>query len=185
MSEFRNPLQSEFDILYVVWDRIKKEGWRPGPYMEEPDYIKLLHKRTKYICYIKRTPFIGSLCGYVEVNRNHAMYERDYMNLPPGDCAHGGVTFSGHRSDIRKRKKRWSYGFDCAHAYDFPPAIEYQMRTFHDALGDPFPHLPPLFSGTMESYRDVTYVMKVIDEMAIWMDRVDETVKWANGDNDE
>ena len=106
MKFFSNPLQSEFDILYVVWDRIEKEGWKPGSYHNEPDYLKLLHKRTKSICYIRRIPYLGTLCGYVEVDRNHAMYGRDYMNLPPGDCAHGGVTFSEYRSVIRKRKKQ-------------------------------------------------------------------------------
>lgn len=74
-----------------------------------------------YACHIRRVgvPYMGHLCGYIEVQRTHILYGKDYddieniydYELP----AHGGLTFSGFVND-----EYW-IGFDCAHAGDLLP----------------------------------------------------------------
>lgn len=74
-----------------------------------------------YGCHIRRVgiPYMGHLCGYIEIPRTHNLYEKDYdtiekiydYELP----AHGSLTFSGYVNN-----EYW-IGFDCAHVGDLLP----------------------------------------------------------------
>ena len=177
-----NDMGEVFTLLYKAHDVVKKEGWAKGPWLQEPDVMKLLHRPTGYICFVRRSGASGSLCGYVEFKRDHILYDWDYgQDEPPCLSVHGGITFAQPFSLFRKRKKRWAIGFDTAHGFDFMPRLEYVIREameFTRLCVAPSELAPP--AGRIVDYRDVRFVLENIDRLAQWIERVDETAKWAH-----
>ncbi|MFI3605696.1 hypothetical protein [Vagococcus fluvialis] len=92
-----------------------------------------------YECHIRRVgvPYMGHLCGYIEIPINHHLYLKDYdeiekfydYELP----AHGGLTFSGNVDN-----SYW-IGFDCNHSGDLAPMYRdegLQFRLPNDTYKD-------------------------------------------------
>src|SRR5574338_573285 len=115
----------------------KLSWWGYGEWVEEPDAISFEYQGLE--CRIQRIIaretlkhfFGGHLCGYVKVPDNHLIYGKgwDDEELHQID-AHGGITYSeidkGNNSYL-PLVGHW-IGFDCAHANDYTPSMEYLNR---------------------------------------------------------
>lgn len=75
-----------------------------------------------YRCVIKKNPYLGVWCGYVELPESHPVYQQEYELLHTLDV-HGGITYSAFGIP-GTYLKGWWIGFDCGHAGDFIPCIE-------------------------------------------------------------
>lgn len=100
-----------------------------------------------YHLVIYRHPELGSLNGYVGVNRNHPWFGLHYDSNKMYDIrVHGGLTFSGKYF----KKKYWYFGFDTAHCMDIVPSIHRMLK--ESGLE------PTIFEG--QTLKDVNYVEK-------------------------
>jgi len=78
-----------------------------------------------FICRVVRIRYLGHLCGYVLLPKNHRLFEKEYFCEELEDLdVHGGITYSDYSED----KKYWVIGFDCAHFGDFDPASVLSFR---------------------------------------------------------
>jgi hypothetical protein len=92
----------------------------PGPWQGEPHVLRWRDATTGLVCLAMRNKHTGSFCGYVRVPHGHPFYRREYNGrIERRLRVHGGVTFSGGRWIDRG----WWLGFDCAHAWDYPPLM--------------------------------------------------------------
>lgn len=120
-----------------------------------------------YKCHIRRVgiPYMGHLCGYIEIPTDHELYGKDYdeieahydYELP----AHGGLTFSDFVDN-----KYW-IGFDCAHFGDLKPMYAPGFEEFRDKR---------------DVYRDMDYVTKNIKQTVDFIEkkRLHRQVRVAN-----
>lgn len=120
----------------------------------EPDHYENLDKPSGYPVAIIRSYGTGALCGYVGVPRSNRYYGRDYDDLHVD--VHGGLTYSRDRKPGQQPNGYWWFGFDCAHAGDFVPAIARLRLDFRFNAPDPMP-------GT---YRNMVYVAKECASLA-------------------
>ncbi len=143
--------------------RLAKEDWGPGPWQKEPDRVEWVDTATGLTCRILRSP-IGSLCGYVGVPKDHQAYGMEHDPFVGNYVdvnvewwrrhithrveykiididVHGGLTYAGEHGDSGLH---W-FGFDCGHAFDFTPGLDYN--------GD-------------ATYRDLAYVTKEVESLA-------------------
>lgn len=134
---------------------IDKTQWDAGPWQNEPDRISWVDRDTGYSCLVRRNDKFGFLCGYVAVNKDHPLYEKDDCDF---DC-HGGLTFSSHcdgdpvkgichLTKDEDEDGAWWFGFDCGHAWDISP------------------NLLPRFDDFGDFYRDVEYVISEVESLA-------------------
>ena len=87
------------------------------PWEEEEDLYQWIH--SGYYCEIRRSESTGSLCGYVEIPKNHPLFKIYYIDKDfPDFDVHGGITYSG-----LNKQNRWLIGFDCAHSGDYRPKL--------------------------------------------------------------
>lgn len=112
---------------------LDRSMWPAGPWDNEPDKISWTDAQTDMPCLIVRND-LGSLCGYVAVERGHPLYGKDYDDVENVDV-HGGLTYADpcrggseesavcHIPEPGKSDDVWWLGFDCAHAWDITPAI--------------------------------------------------------------
>lgn len=164
------------------FDVIDKSGWLYGPWSDEPDKVQWQDEATGLPCLAVRSPTSGALCGYVGVPPGHpwhgAHYDRLRWNNPDAEDkwdyspnVHGGTTYAGacgHGDDPAKGichipgpgepDDVWWLGFDCAHAFDYMPAIEATLRNIRP-FGDERFH-------SNDVYRDATYVKAQVEELA-------------------
>lgn len=94
---------------------------------------------------IKRMPYQGHLCGYVDFRRR--LSRTEYQKIH--SVAHGGITFIDGTV----------YGFDCAHSGDFIPGME----NLYAVLGIDR-------TGKSNVYRDKKYVLSVLENMINQLD---------------
>lgn len=124
---------------------------------------------------IRRSSNLGTLCGYVSVPKRHPLYGLDYDTIESRYriYSHGGLTFSS--DSLMELEKGWYIGFDCAHASDYIPKMDYNSSVDY------------MF------YRDVDYVKEVISQLIDQMieiskdDYADEYITEGEdfyGDND-
>jgi hypothetical protein len=141
---------------------IDKSKWPDGPWMNEVDQLGWIDEATGYACAIVRHGSSGHLCGYVEIPFGHPLhgvsYSAQITKTPTRplfggwflldhehDSAgglfnvHGGITYSGE-AFWGDDSGHW-YGFDCGHAWDVCPAIQYNRSYLPDS-----------------TYRDIEYV---------------------------
>lgn len=122
-----------------------------GPWNDEPDKMQWIDEATGLDCLIVRAPVSGAWCGYVGVPPGHPLYDN-------ADAAeehlwpHGGITFQDfcepgepaygicHVASAGAVEKPYWVGFDCAHAEDYPPAME----ALTNSLSPLLPSLPGL-----------------------------------------
>lgn len=69
-----------------------------------------------YKCIVTFTP-VGHRCGYVELNKEHEYYRRNFNKIPV--ACHGGLTWSANYiPGTLDNKDKWYIGFDCNHSFD-------------------------------------------------------------------
>ena len=67
-------------------NKVKREGWRPGPWDGEPDKKQWVDAKTGYPCLVVRNEGIGNLCGYVGVPKGHPAYGLHYDGITQADA---------------------------------------------------------------------------------------------------
>jgi len=148
-------------IEYRYTDKSKWNIENFDEFMDEPDKIQYEDEETGLPCLIVRGPH-GALCGYVAVEADHCLFEKDH------DCVdyelvdvHGGLTFSSkcspregglgicHAPSKDESDNVWWFGFDCAHSGDYCPS-------YPDGLG---------IHG-YETYKNIVYVQNQVKQLA-------------------
>lgn len=135
-----------------------KTTWGDGPWMTEPDKMQFPDPTTGLPCLIVRSP-LGALCGYVGVPEGHPCYGKDWDDLDVN--VHGGLTYSDacqpgdHVPGEKESDNMWWLGFDCAHAWDFAPGVDAELRAAGIRTND-----------RDTTYRDVAYVKEQIARLA-------------------
>ena len=116
------------------------------PWDDEPDFAYFEHKETGLNYFIRRTPEIGILCGYVIVDM-----EALVLLKPTKDSfdVHCGVTFFGGFHIQEVGFSGYAIGFDCSHSEDLIPGLSDE---------------PDLMSGC--TYRDLKYVQNECKKLA-------------------
>lgn len=152
-----------------------KAEWGEGDWTTEPDKLSWTDPNTGMPCLIVRGP-AGALCGYVGVTEGHPLFG----NSEPYEIdvdVHGGLTYGDacfpsddegrHICHVPKAGESdhvWWLGFDCAHAFDFAPGMEWTVRQAYLAKGEP---VPECFSrNDYNVYRNVAYVMSECASLA-------------------
>lgn len=96
------------------------------PWENEPDHAEWEQEVSGYKCRIVRNETSGTLCGYVGIPKGHKFWGMEYDSHDElsdiGNNVHGGLTYSQPEND-----GYWYFGFDTAHADDFPPKIVEQL----------------------------------------------------------
>lgn len=104
-----------------------KTKWGDGPWQNEPDLKEWMHNGIK--CLARRHPTSGHWCGYIALLPNHpwAKVERYYdINAD----VHGDITYKEmEHPDTGADSQDYWFGFDCAHAGDYIPALYHNFRT--------------------------------------------------------
>lgn len=97
----------------------------------------------------------GALCGYVGVPRTHPLHRQPVETLEPDLEVHGGLTYSGacsgkicHTPEPGEPDDVWWFGFDCAHAFDIIPGMQFGT------------------AGPRYEYRTLEYVTKEVNQLA-------------------
>lgn len=151
----------------IEYRTIDKSQWGEGPWQNEPDKIQWQDEETGYPCLIHRAhKELGHLCGYVGVPHGHPAYNKDYAAVPDIDV-HGGLTFAGpcqsgpdeshgicHKPEPGEPDDIYWLGFDCAHLWDYAPAMVAGVR----ARGISY--------GENDVYRDIAYVTSECQKLA-------------------
>ncbi len=151
---------------------IDKSKWGPGPWQEEPDRIEW--RLYGYPCLMVRSALGGNWCGYVGVPPWHPFYKKDFGKLDLR--VHGGLTYSapcqGHICHVAgpgEPENVWWLGFDCAHGGDLSPRLE---AVTTEVLGYPLPSY--FYTSGFITYRDVAYVKKEVNRLALQIRRLDK-----------
>lgn len=142
----------------IKYDERTKLAWGKGAWVNEPDMIIWTDDRTLLRCMIIRNE-IGTLCGYVGVREDSMLYGAHYEE-PPLDAVrvHGGLTWSNRLADgLDEDEGVWWFGFDCAHASDYMPAVG---KVAFSAM------------GSNAIYRDVFYVSQQVRELSEQIARI-------------
>lgn len=84
----------------------------------EPDELDF--EENNMICAIRRVSKMRHLCGYIAIDKNHALTKSNYNDIPVE--VHGGLTYGQIGDGIYLSNKYFWFGFDCAHAGDFCPS---------------------------------------------------------------
>jgi len=153
----------------IEYRTMDKSSWGEGAWQSEPDKRQWADAETGMPCLIVRNN-LGALCGYVGVDENHPWFEKSYDEDGPIELdAHGGLTFASmcsdgdekssicHLPDNNETDRVWWFGFDCAHAWDFSPAMQARMANFPAHLR---------MRDWSEVYRDLDYVEKECASLA-------------------
>ena len=104
-------------------------------------------------------------CGYVAVDKNHALHGVDYYSLVSDIDVHGNLTYSDEKD---KYPGLWWFGFDCAHVGDRVLCEDRASQLSN--VGQ----LSDLLGGGLDSggtfghgvFRDADYVEKECESMA-------------------
>src|SRR6266850_2791634 len=115
------------------FDVIEEGAWGGGPWVGEVSRVDFKHFGLD--CFVHRNGnpkddgAFGDWCGYVGVSRKHPAFGTHYDGIDVQ--VHGGLTYAakcGHHLCHEKPAARWWLGFDCAHAGDYMPGMEWRMR---------------------------------------------------------
>ena len=97
----------------------KLELYGYGEWVEEPDEVYFMYEG--FNCKIKRNPYMGNLCGYVEIPKDILYVDEDMLDV------YCGITYSQMEDD----NKHW-IGFDCAHGFDVIPGLEKRIKNYDE-----------------------------------------------------
>lgn len=153
---------------------IDRSGWGAGPWEGEPDRVEWRHAGLP--CLIVRNELGGHWCGYAAVPPGHPLHGRGYSDIDVD--VHGGLTYANpcggpicHVPHPGEPDDVWWFGFDCAHAYDYMPAMDARLRSlcvpgYDDA--PPYDHATAVQSDTffVPQYRDLAYVQAETNRLA-------------------
>jgi thiol-disulfide isomerase/thioredoxin len=114
-----------------TWTFMDRAKWPNGEWDNEPDKVEWRDDATGYPC-IARRGLSGSWCGYVAVPPGHELHGKDYNDVDV--IVHGGLTYADvcaediergvcHKPLDGESDDVWWFGFDCAHCFDFMPAL--------------------------------------------------------------
>ena len=145
---------------FYIYSKDVKKDWGKGKWQTEPDMVTWTADNGMP-CMISRNP-MGNLCGYVGVGKRISgqLFGIGYEDeLVTQIVVHGGLTFAGQLEDKDKQQSEyiWWFGFDCAHAYDFVPAIY--------AMPINTPEIKALLARDA-TYRDIEYVASEVNSLA-------------------
>ncbi|MGH9001500.1 MAG: hypothetical protein ACRDYV_00060 [Acidimicrobiia bacterium] len=162
----------------ATWATHDKSGWGPGPWQAEPDKVHWTDPDTTLDCLAVRNRF-GAWCGYVGVPPGHPWHGRDYDDVPAdvhygltyaATCQEGAAEGEGicHVPAPGRPVDVWWLGFDCAHAFDYSPALDAlrQRATAGPALFDPDTAAALDRMGARTVYRDLGYVVAECTHLA-------------------
>lgn len=159
-----------------TFDTAWRERAGAGQWDREPDKRQWLDDATQLPCLIVRNN-MGALCGYVGVSKGHPWFGEGYdevYDLADGLEVHGGLTFAGpcqtggkicHVVEEGEDDDVWWLGFDCAHAGDYSPTANVDLRMMNTFLDG--------FSAG-ETYRDMDYVTFEVTGLAQQAGRAEE-----------
>lgn len=145
-----------------------KARFGPGPWQEEPDRAEF--EAYGLPCLIQRGP-MGALCGYVAVPPGHRLHGESHAiwegEAPATELeVHGGLTYSAACEGLICHVPRegepdnvWWLGFDCAHAGDVVPGLDYR--------------LPHQLRRRGDVYRTIDYVRAQCEALAKQLIEVD------------
>jgi hypothetical protein len=153
---------------------IDKAEWGPGPWVSEPDKAQWQDPATGLPCLIVRNVCVtGALCGYVGVPELHPYYGKKFTDDDLYLSVHCGLSFSGpcqthgdmmvsvcHVPAEGEPDNVWWLGFDCAHAWDFPPRLNANIVRIMGRRED---SIHEIFG---EVYRDFAYVKSEVTKLA-------------------
>jgi len=131
-----------------------------GPWCKEPNRFEFKH--AGFDCLAVRQ-FHGAWCGYVGVTEEHPYFGKNYDDLQFE--VHGGLTYAKECSGVvchfsdNESKKRWWFGFDCAHAQDLVPCFGSSLQNMLNALEEKI-------TKTKQVYRNLDYVIDEIKSLA-------------------
>lgn len=157
-----------------------KSEWGPGPWADEPDKLSWTDPVTQLPCLIVRGP-AGVLCGYAGILEPHPWFGREAYLSEDGSpsigqfvSVHGGLTYSGlcspgadeghgicHVPQPGESDHVWWFGFDCGHAWDLSPGMNWVLTKVYRANGEPLPDY-----HSSDVYRDVRYVMAQVSSLS-------------------
>jgi hypothetical protein len=143
--------------------KVERTGWPSGPWDTESDRVQWQHKGID--CLILRT-HMGNWCGYAAVTEGHPLFGKDYEDVDLH--AHGGLTYANkcqgnvcHVPEPGQPDNVWWFGFDCAHCFDYLPAMHTEQLA---AIGVGLPNELP--DWLQDVYRTQTYVMLETEQLA-------------------
>lgn len=147
---------------------LDKSGWPYG--QDEPDRVEWTYKGVP--CVINRS-LLGAWCGYVAVTLGHPWYDAECEQIRRAARVHREITYAGDDSfDHLLQPQRhddpplfW-VGFHCGYAWDCPPKLEADLRTFGSTLEEP----------DRCAYRDKSFMMDQVDKLA------EQSIAAARGD---
>src|SRR5665647_530676 len=125
--EYSEQLEAEFREKYIegphieeFFNKYTENGIGSKEVLEFPD--TKLHRQLYpelynfefygFSCYIARN-YTASWCGYVKIEKNHPLWQKDEDDIENCIDVHGGITYSN--------LKELTIGFDCAHCFDQEP----------------------------------------------------------------
>lgn len=82
-------IEEQEKVEHLFTSEQKIAFWGYGEWVEEPDIVEWQYK--EFDCAIERVPFLGHLCGYVAVPKNHPWHEKSYKDI--GIVTHDGASF--------------------------------------------------------------------------------------------
>lgn len=141
--------------MTIIFNEEQKLKWGKGKWVNEPDIAEWKDVDTQLPCMVIRHE-MGSLCGYVGVTKESALFGLRYDDAALESIdVHGDLTFSGNIKqsviDNIDESLHW-FGFDCAHiGKDYVPFMA-QTGLF-DVI-----HI--------SNYRDVYYVSEQLRSLA-------------------
>lgn len=143
-----------------ITETLSREGWGPGPWDGEPDRMEFRDEATGLPCLIVRNQF-GALCGYVGVAPGHPLYGAEWSTACEAVEVHGGITYAAecsgkicHLPEPGEPDHVYWLGFDCAHAFDVCPGMEYLRKQI------------PQFRLAGETYKTVAFVRNECADLA-------------------
>ncbi len=128
-----------------------KASWVPGPWQTEQDKLNWTTKAGLPGMIVRN--YMGILCGYVAVTKEHPLYGSGYDNVDVS--VHGGLTYANkctgaicHTPEPGESDDVWWFGFDCGHGGDLTPRH----------LGE--------FLRNGDVYRTIAYVQDEVENLA-------------------
>jgi hypothetical protein len=132
----------------------------------EPNFLEFIDDSTGYKCFIIRNADFGFLCGYVQIPREHKLYNESWHKIAKSKeiIVHGGVTYANNDIIQLTKKinesKKYYIGFDCGHETDIKPYYTETQNALLDLLIKEFNYTKK------PKYRNIEYVTNECKKLA-------------------
>jgi hypothetical protein len=147
--------------------------WQPGIWKTEPDLVEWRSAAVPYPLLIIRGD-VGALCGYVGVPPSHPFHGRSPRDVGFEFGINWAGPCDGYRIPTGEPPDCWWFGFDCAHAGNYVPAIAALEQSISDLTGAP---LRLMKTGFLSSgyYVDIAELRLRTEAVAIWLFEANQT----------